>query len=109
MPRKRTLNHEEVVALMTANPTYTSEQIAKLFGAAPGYIRRIRRSAGIVAENHGGIPPKRRHGQTEEEHKWETILCRAGLGMDRGLRLGGKRVFYGHDVRRMLGASSPLA
>ena len=103
MSRPRTFSHEEVLAFITANPMDTSEQIAKIFGVAPRHIRRIRQSAGIVAENHGGIPPKRRRGQTEEEHKWEMILCRAGLGMDRGLWLGGKRVFYGHDERRMLG------
>lgn len=95
--RPRTLNHEEVLVFIRSNPTLTQGEIAKHFSVAQSHVCRIMHAAGMTTENHGGIPPKRRRGQTEEEHYWETLLCRAGLGMDRGLRVAGKRIFYGHS------------
>jgi len=97
--RPRSHNYAEIVAYASKNPELPQSAVAKQFGLTQSAVSRILRVSGIEADPHmrRGRSLLRKAGQTDMEHKWDSILHQAGLGMDRGLCLHGKRIFYGFD------------
>jgi hypothetical protein len=101
MPRKRKVNHKAVVKYAQKHPEAVQVAIGKHFGITQGSVGRILRAAGET-NTHRGVchrsTPK--NGQSKQEFAWEKKLCQLGLGMDRGMRLGRQRIFYGYDPRK---------
>jgi hypothetical protein len=97
--RKRTICHEAVISYAAAHPTMLQDDIATYFGTTQSRISHILCGVGQHGI-HRGRPIKLRPNQTSEEYRWEKVLHDAGLGMDRGLRLSGKRILYGYDIRK---------
>lgn len=99
--RPRTHNHAAIVAYAAEHPELKQSEVAKQFGVTQSQVSLILRVSGIRADRHqrrGRTTPRKRE-QTELEHKWELILHRAGLGMNRGLSLHKQRIYYGYDSR----------
>jgi biotin operon repressor len=97
--RPRSHNYAEIVAYAAKNPELSQSAIAKHCGITQSMVSRILRVSGVEVDPHQrrGRSLVRKSGQTDLEHKWEAILHREGLGMDRGLRLHGQRIFFGFD------------
>jgi hypothetical protein len=95
----RKLCHEQIADYAREHVEATQKQIAEHFGISQGRVSVILREAGLPRQN-GGRLPKKRAGISDEQHKWDVILSRAGLGMDRGLRVNGKRIQYGYNAGR---------
>jgi hypothetical protein len=95
----RKFSHEAVVAYAIAHPTMFQAQIAAHFKTTQGRVSLILTSAGLHRRLIGKSP-KLKPNQTEVEYEWEKALHDAGLGMDRGLRLGRKRILYGYDAKK---------
>lgn len=97
--RPRSHNYTEIVAHAAKNPELSQSAIAKHFGVTQSMVSRIFRVSGVKVDQHQrrGRSLVRKPGQTELEHTWESILHQAGLGMDRGLRIHGQRIFYGFE------------
>lgn len=85
-----------VVEFAAANPTLRLVDIAAHFGISADLVGKILRNAGVVRRRIGPTP-KRRACQTDTVYKWETILCKLGLGMDRGLHIGKGKILYGEE------------
>jgi hypothetical protein len=100
--RPRSHNYAEIVAYVVKNPELSQSAIAKHFGLTQSQVSRILRISGVEVDPHQrrGRSVVRKSGQTDLEHKWESILHQAGLGMDRGLRLHGQRIYYGFDPKK---------
>lgn len=92
----REIDHKAVVAYAAANPTMFQVDIAAHFGISQGQVSRILRAAGIQGYQRGKAL-KQKPGQTSEEFAWEKILQNCGLGIERGMRIHGKRIIYGFD------------
>ena len=97
--RPRTHNYAEIVAYAAQNPELSQSALAKHFRITQSMVSRIMRVSGVEVDQHQrrGRSIVRKPGQTDLEHEWETILHQAGLGMDRGLRIHGHRIWYGFD------------
>lgn len=96
--RKQRIDRDAVIEYVQTNPAATHAEIAALFGAKRSVIGSILRSHGIAGVYRGAMP-KRKRGQTDEEYEWELKLHAYGLGVDRGMTLGGKPIRYGEDPR----------
>lgn len=88
---------EQVVIYTKEHPDTLQRDLAIHFCLTQSRVSRIIRDAGLSKPYRSGRPIKRQSGQTDEEFYWESILHAAGLGMDRGMRLGGHRILYGQD------------
>jgi hypothetical protein len=96
---------EKVVIYTKKHPDTLPRDIAVHFCLSQSYVTLIIREAGLSKPWRSGRPPKQVSiskaghtiSRTNEEYKWESILHYAGLGMDRGVQLGGKRLQYGYD------------
>jgi hypothetical protein len=97
--RKRTLDYQQILIFVAANPTMLHADIAARFKTTKRTICRILCGDGIVGLRRGR-PIKLKPGQSDLEYEWEKSLHDAGLGMDRGLRLGSQRILYGYDPRK---------
>jgi hypothetical protein len=97
--RKRKISYEAIVKFAKKNPTMIQADIAAKFGTTQSRISSILCESGIKGIRRGR-PLAVRPSQSDEQHKWETILHDAGLGMDRGLRLNKHRILYGYDIRK---------
>lgn len=97
--RPRSLNYAAIVAYVAEHPELGQAAIGKHFGITQSQVSRVLRVSGVEVDAHlrRGRSLIQKPGQTDTEHKWESILHQAGLGMERGLRLHGKRIFYGFD------------
>jgi hypothetical protein len=97
--RPRSHNYAEIVAYAAKNPALSQSAIAKHFLITQSMVSRILHVSGVEVDTHQrrGRSLVRKSGQTDLEHHWESVLHEAGLGMDRGLRLHGQRIFYGFD------------
>jgi hypothetical protein len=100
--RPRSHNYAEIVAYAANNPELNQAAVAKQFGITQSMVSRILRVSGVDVDRHQrrGRSLVRKSRQTDLEYKWEQILHQAGLGMDRGLRLHGQRIFYGFDPKK---------
>ena len=96
--RKRRVDHLQVVAYAKQHPEATQLEIAVYFQTSQGRISLILRQAGESHQN-GGRLPKQPSGVSDEQHKWEVILSRLGLGVEAGLRINGHRIYYGYDPK----------
>jgi hypothetical protein len=101
--QKRKRSYEAIVAYAILYPLLFQSEIAKKFHTSQARVSRILCRGGIRTPHRGGIPIKHRPNQSDEQHKWETLLHDMGLGMDRGLRVGGKRIYYGFDFTKETG------
>jgi len=95
----RKIDYEAVATFSAAHPGMPQKEIAKEFHTTQGRICAIERAAGVRRKN-GGRAPKLKPGASEDRHYWEITLSRLGLGMDVGLRLNGKRIFYGFELSK---------
>lgn len=95
--RKREVQHEKVIQFALANPELKQSEVAAHFGISQKQVSRILRRAGIEGI-YRGRPPKPR--STDEQSFWEKRLHDLGLGMERGLRINNKRIFYTEDPRK---------
>jgi len=100
--RPRLHNYTEIVAYVVEHPELSQAAVAKHFGSTQSQVSRILRLSGVEVDPHQrrGRNPARKLGQSELEYKWESILHQEGLGMDRGLRLNGQRIFFGFDPQK---------
>jgi hypothetical protein len=100
--RPRSHNYPDIVTYVAQNPDLSQAAVAKHFGITQSQVSRILCVSGVVVDQHQrrGRNIVRKPGQTDLEHKWESILHQSGLGMDRGLRLHGQRIYYGFDPRK---------
>jgi len=89
--QKRTIDYDAVHTYAMANPTLSQGAIATHFGITQSQASKIMRSAGL----------HRVRGRKPKGDDWEQRLHDAGLGMDRGLRVGNDRIFYGQDYDRI--------
>ena len=94
--RRRTISYDGVIAYAVKHPLLLQSEIAKVFNTTQSRISYILCQSGVRSP-HRGRPLKQRPGQTDEQYRWETMLHNFGLGMDRGLRMEGKRILYGYD------------
>ena len=97
--RKSKLNPDAVLKFAVSNPSMRQCEIAAHFGVSQSRVSHILREGGVLAL-HPGRPIKQRPEQTSEQYEWEKLLHEVGLGMDRGLRLHGKRILYGYDTAK---------
>ena len=91
--RPRLHDHIAVLVHAEAHPELTQMAIGRHFNLRKSQVHYIFRVAGIPSR-HRGRPPK---VKPDERGEWEQILHTAGLGMDRGLTCGGKRILYGEN------------
>ena len=94
--QKRQLDYDAVLAYSTQHPTLTQDALAEHFGATQSAMSKVLRHAGI--QRIRGRKPRR---PEQVPNKWERILHDAGLSLDRGLRIGNDRIFYGQDYDRI--------
>ena len=85
----RKVDYAEVLAYSNTNPLIYQKDIAKKFGLAQPTVSQILRSQGKKGIHRGWNFKK------SPKNKWEQILHDYGLGMNRGLTIGGKSIFYG--------------
>ena len=97
--RTRTISHSAIVDFAKANPTMVQKEIAAMFATSQSRVSTILGAVGIRGIKRGA-PLKPKAWQTSEESQWEKVLHDAGLGMERGLRLKGKRILYGFDPNK---------
>jgi hypothetical protein len=90
--QKRQIDYDAVLDYSTQHPTLSQGAIASHFGITQSQASKIMRSAGLHRVR--GRKPKR-------ATDWELILHNAGLSMDRGLRVGNDRIYYGQDYDRL--------
>jgi hypothetical protein len=89
--QKRTIDYDAVHTYAMANPTLTQDALAAHFGTSQSAISKALCQAGL----------HRVRGRKPKGDDWEQRLHDAGLGMDRGLRVGNDRIFYGQDYDRI--------
>jgi len=89
--QKRTIDYDAVHTYAMANPTLTQDALAAHFGTSQSAISKALCQAGL----------HRVRGRKPKGDDWEQRLHDAGLGMDRGLRVGNDRIFYGQDYYRL--------
>ncbi|MGA9128339.1 MAG: hypothetical protein WB425_09385 [Terracidiphilus sp.] len=89
--QKRAIDYDAVQSYAMANPTLTQDALAAHFGTTQSAISKALRQAGL----------HRVRGRKPKGDDWEQRLHDAGLGMDRGLRVGNDRIFYGQDYDRI--------
>ena len=97
--RKRKLCYKAIVTFALKHPTMLQEEIAKKYGTTQSQISGILQHGGIQGIRRGR-PLTPRSCQSSEKQVWEKVLHDCGLGTDRGLRLGAKRILYGYDVQK---------
>lgn len=97
--RKRVVDYDAVIQHSKDNPSATHREIAQLFGTTAWTVGEILRQADIKGL-HRGAPIKRKPGMSDDEYQWEKTLHAHGLGMDRGMKVGGKPIYYGYDPRK---------
>jgi hypothetical protein len=89
MSRPSKVADVEILRYTEAYPTATSGEIAEHCGLSQSQV-----SKRLIAL---GVPRRRRGRQPKQCDKWEHLLVSAGLGMGRGAKVCGQRLFYGHD------------
>lgn len=94
---KRQVDHDAILKYAIDNPTLMQWEVAEKCGTTQTTVSKILRAAGKIGDHHRRSI-KRKEGQTEEEHKWEEILAREGLGMGRGSSINSKPIAYGWNI-----------
>jgi hypothetical protein len=96
MGKRQKVSHVVIVRFAKAHPEMLQCKIGTHFGLTQSRISHILRTAGHRRHKHGRSVV-RKSNESELQHEWEKILSKAGLGMDRGLRINNKRIMYGED------------
>lgn len=94
---QRRMDHDAIVKYALDNPSLMQREVAEQFGTTQTTVSKILRAAGNIG-NRSRRVIKRKEGHTDEEHKWEEILAREGLGMGRGQSINGKPIAYGWTI-----------
>lgn len=95
---KRKVNYGKVVEFKKQHPDMPQWEIAEHFGITQCVISAILRQAGIKSVRRGRTRPL--EASADEPSYWEKRLHDLGLGMERGLRINNKRIFYAEDPRK---------
>ena len=93
--RGPSLNHEAILKYSSEHPELIQREIALNLGISQKTVSRVLVAAGVHSGGHGA-PVARAPRMTDEEFKWERILHNQNLGMERGSRVNGQRIYYGH-------------
>jgi hypothetical protein len=97
MCKRRTVAHWMVVRYTRKHPDKTHGEIAVHFHLSRRYVSTILARAGVDSGGHAGRPLKPSRNESELQFYWENVRHKAGLGMDRGLRINGQRIFLSLD------------
>jgi len=89
--QKRQIDYDAVLDYAAQHPMLSQDALAAHFGTTQSSICKVLRKAGL----------HRVRGRKPSGSYWEQKLHAEGLGMDTGLYIGGKQIFYGQDYDRV--------